>query len=137
MNRSEFADACAETGHGTALDFELLTLLLLHWGRTDARVLGVLVSGTPGKAGNKRRIFRGGRAALRPARKPRATNATAQAQHDLAQLPASQFFSHRVHNFRNSQNGAAFHVVMLRGGWTWDRKTTGAEQPIVSIWHSD
>jgi hypothetical protein len=67
MNRSEFADACAETGHGTALDFELLTLLLLHWGRTDACVLGALVSGTPGKAGNKRRIFRDGRAALRPA----------------------------------------------------------------------
>jgi hypothetical protein len=45
----------------------LLTLPLLHWGRIDARVLGALVSGTPGKAGNERRIFRGGRAALRPA----------------------------------------------------------------------
>jgi hypothetical protein len=41
------ADACAETGHGTALDFELLTLPLLHRGRTDARVLGALVPAHP------------------------------------------------------------------------------------------
>jgi len=41
------ADACAETGHGTALDFELLTLPLLHRGRTDSRVLGALVPAPP------------------------------------------------------------------------------------------
>jgi hypothetical protein len=43
----EVADAYAETGHGTALDFELLTLPLLHRGRTDARVLGALVPAHP------------------------------------------------------------------------------------------